>query len=1226
MDNKTQSFQFRKTKLALAVAMTVSLAACGVDGDEGSVSTSNATADASQPTSVDQAMPTGSIAGVVLDTNGMPVVGATVSVAGMTTTTDESGSYKVDDAQVTNVAGADDDTGHSAFIVVIQSPAGYASTVTVDVKPEAQVDAANNDSVGTPLTTFVDGFLAQADTAVVPKMESTVEGYLRNNTTGEPIANATMTLDFTGIASGAGSTVSPVSENQSTSGDSITVVTDATGHFMFTGVANDSTYNININGYTRAAAPGGGSTVAGTTAEGVTNWVGDINVVANASGDSKAPYVANVVGWIQQSATSGGVQYGMLNRGVDQVFTVQFSEAVNAASFNADDVLVTLGNSEYLATESVVLAEDGRSVTVTLAEALDEGDKISIFMPWADATDLAGNYFSTTVNGGDASATTAEAGKVDFDASQTAVSGKAGYLRVNLCVFIEPSSGEGTATQVVDQSAGVDGGSSALAAYSNAYIDSREDSGDGVVQQINGSDSAERLSVFRAIQGNATSSATFSGDGAQTVFTLASDPVGILSVTVGGTETAVTVSGADITFGAAPAAAANNIVVNYVASNYDDRATRVTIAFDGSATATASAGSSGVTVANNPWTGDNTVPSSASSWAHYFDFNSIDHGDYGRIKYTDDLGVQTKDEFIQVFDNAKPTTVIQDSYDLHGYNNEGTYTATVTTSGQAQYGNGGETSHAGINDVPGNPTLYIQPRHLAQKGTNGAVPARGSEFNTLTTGMVGRLGANEAPAAPAPNESSLTTFDANSTTELAAPLYDAAAIAGWTVSQDIGVGFSEFLSTTIGTPTYTGTTAISGLVVENTVDKDVDGNQNVTLSNVGANDDIEADLVLFTTADVVGMANNDNGAIMGFAGAVSDSRGNTADADSNAQVVILDAMPPMVTSATWTGTELVMSFNEPLRALNTTARNIQVWNPVDASAGGSGAIGVTTANGSLSNDMQTLTVSLTTGQANAIANAMQDGNDNEFLYNDDADATDEENHAVLAWDGIQDANFNAWSTFDDGTAPLDTRYETRAPRFLLVNGVGTFTYSVATSGYLDNDGTPGDEDGAVTFTITFTHPIDLTSPADVAVDGTLTATALGSAINAAEGGAGWSAPGGAAVGQPGVQSTLSWNTVAAADVAIIEAIFSVNDIGAANAAAGDNADAGTFSNGPVANDQAQASVSISADRRVITLNITTEAEGVRFGVTDFLFDTVVDSTLINGAQTSAGRFNWQNTN
>jgi hypothetical protein len=1212
MVNKTK---FYKTKVALAVVLSLGLAACG-DSD-GDVATSNNTADASQPTEVNQ-VAKGSIQGVVLDTNGQPVVGATITTAGKTATTDASGSYIFADLPVSNVAGADANTTNNAFTIVIQSPAGYASTATVEVTPSAQIDAANGGTQSgasdIPLTTFIDGFLATAPTAVMPKMESVVEGWIRDEVTGEAIAGAVLSLDFDVINATTNSVA--IANNATISGDMLSATTDADGHYRFENVYNDSDYFLSIEGYNFKVGGAQTETTARvTTAEGVVINTGDLEVKAITSADDIKPFVANVTGWIEDSATAGE-QYGMLNRGVDQTFTIWFSEPVNAATFNSDDVLVTLSNKTYLSTDTVTLATDGKSMTVVLTEALDEGAKISIFVPWADATDVAGNFFDVAEN--DAAPGGNGLG-IDFDYKTPATSGKATYLKVNLCTFIEPSTGSGVATQVVDEVTGTDGGSSLLAAYSNAYVDSREDSGDSIVQQINGSDSAERLSVFRAIQGNTSTSESFTAVGGETTITLSDAPVGILSYKVNGTETAVTsILGNVITVPAlAPADVA---VTQYVTSTYDDRATRATVVFEGSATATASGYSSGTSV-----TSAATVASTSAPSTHYFDFDGVDHNDKTQIVYTDDLGVETKTELVTFTDQAKPTTVIQDDYDLHGYNNNGTYTATVTANGQAQYGNGGETSHAGINDIPGNPTLYVQPRHLAQKGTNGAAPVRGTEFDELVSDMSNRLGAGESPAAAGANESTLSRFSTNEPT-LSAPLYDAAAYASWTVGQDIGVAFSEVIALATGAPTYTGTETLTGFAAENSVTDDVDGNTNVILANGTGVIEIEPDLVLFTTSDVVSLANNDNGAILGFAGAVSDARGNVADVDSNAQVVLLDAMPPMVTSALWTGTDLVVTFNEPVTLHATNASNLQVWDPTDSTAT-SGAIGVTTANGTLSADSKTLTVALSTVQANSISTKFNDGAANEFLYEDNSSSTGEENHAVLAWDGVNDANGNDWDQFNnavDGT--YTNRFETRAPRFLMVNGVGTFTYNVATAGYLDNvGGNDGDDDGAVTYTITFTHPIDLTSPADVVVNGALTATALGTAIDTAEGGAGWSAPGGAAVGQPGVQSTLTWNTVAAADTAIINAIFSVDDIGIADSAA-DTADAATFTTAAAANSTANAIVTISADLRTITLNVTAQAEGIDFGRTDFFFNTVVDSALINGAQTSAGRFNWQNTN
>jgi len=388
MVNKTQ---FYKTKVALAVVLSLGLTACGDDDTA-----------ASQPAEVKQ-VATGEISGVVLDTDGDPIVGATVTTGNAKATTDESGTYTFLGLPVANVAGADDDTSNNAFTIVIQAPEGYAKTATVNVMPSAQIDAENNDDVGVPLTTFIDGFRATAPNAVMPEMKSSVEGYVQNDITGEPIADAKIALDFTGVAvSTAAGTVNTPNGNASLSGETVSVRTDENGHFLFEGVSNDSIFDLSISGYsfvvpatTPATTPAAGQTQAGfavTTAEQVENWVGTLTAVQNTSSDSKSPFIEN----IGSSIGAAGDAYNMLEPGFDGTTGIVFtmSEAVTQ-TIDATNVSVwseTLG--AYKAVASV--AQTATTLTVTLTDAIASGEEVQVLFQMNEIRDGAGNLFTVT--------------------------------------------------------------------------------------------------------------------------------------------------------------------------------------------------------------------------------------------------------------------------------------------------------------------------------------------------------------------------------------------------------------------------------------------------------------------------------------------------------------------------------------------------------------------------------------------------------------------------------------------------------------------------------------------------------------------------------------------------------------------------------------------------------------------------------------------------------------
>ncbi len=1199
MVNKTK---FYKTKVALAVVLSLGLAACG-DSD-GDVSTSNNTADASQPTEVKQ-VAKGSIQGVVLDTNGQPIVGATVTVSGKTTTTDASGSYKVDDLQVTNVAGADAGTAHIPFVVVIQSPEGYASTATVNVTPNAQIDAANNDSVGTPLTTFIDGFSAQAGTAILPKKDSVIEGWIRNVDTGEATEGAFLSIDYTGLSS----TVAAGGANVAISGDLKTTTTDAEGYYRFEGAYNDAVYQIaiqdhifvgsttttdtatdasaveayvqgaagsrtiattykvkanttpvvTVNGVQTAAfiildgvitsnsaadivaatdyvtvsythevttttttSPSGtqyGSTPT-TTGEGVEINMGTQTVRMITSSDTIRPYVANVSGWIQSSASG----YGILNEGVDTEFKIHFSEPVNAATFNVADVLVTDQNSTILPTvaDGVVLAADGRSVTVTLAEAQDPGTKISIFIPWQDATDVAGNFFSVTAN---------DDMDIDFDSQVTATSGKASYLRVNLCVFlpavINPTGFE--AVQYFDRTEDEDAGSDDLAAYSNAFLDNHN-------SQLDQATPAADLEL-RQLNGDDTDTASLLDD------------LGSL------------VSGTAITTDTDHAAV---VVTKGQASSF---------------------------------TWSNATGTTSSDYGTRVWFNNVDHGDSVTFTYYNDLALAAGQVSVTLVDAIKPTTILQENYNLPGV---GIYASKIVTTGELPtQGSGGEVTEVGVDATIGNPIIYVQPRHLTPTiaATNTASTVEAIEFDALTANVTSRSATT--------TETPQTFEDAGSTTDQ--PIYDDAAFAAWTAvsrANSMGVGFSEDVAmTTGGAPIFSGTgVTITNFTALNDVAKDIDGNALLTDSK---------DLVRSEVSDMVALANDNHNSTLSFSGDVEDIHANVADDASQAVVVFRDAMPPMVTAAQFNGSDVVITFNEALGSRSDLDSKSLIIDDLDTTVDGaaeslllsSSATGTTLGAFSISADGKTLTVQTGTKSAN-ISALFEAGQANEFAWNEVGNAT-LENHVALAWDEIPDSVGNQWSFFDaDTLAPATPRYAVEAPRFYMFDNVGPFTYGVATAGY---DEAPAnvagqDDNGDIVLTITFTHPIDLAL-----------GNAFSDAIDGADG-----------IVTPNPITDLSYSTSTAAGAAVMNALFTMDlDDGGANNE--------SFGTGVVSATNVNGSVTIDASHTVVTLTIDAADgavlfdQGVGNDTSKFGFATTVTSA-INGLQTTAGDFNWQKNN
>ena len=256
MVNKTQ---FYKTKVALAVVLSLGLAACGdSDGDEGSVSNSTTQSDATQNTVGNQSELTVTVKGLVIDSNGNPVVGAAVWLGNTETKTTGGGQYEFTDINVTDVVGvnnegdeADDNTTHQSLTITVRSTDTYLGAI-VTVTPEAQVNNTGGEGSGnttdganstTTIQTFVSGYTVEAGTAVLPMLNAGTYGYVRDCRTGQPLANVedVLSLDFVTVNEDADSVIGTQLTN---SEDNHDIDSDADGMFSLTSLAANSTYTL----------------------------------------------------------------------------------------------------------------------------------------------------------------------------------------------------------------------------------------------------------------------------------------------------------------------------------------------------------------------------------------------------------------------------------------------------------------------------------------------------------------------------------------------------------------------------------------------------------------------------------------------------------------------------------------------------------------------------------------------------------------------------------------------------------------------------------------------------------------------------------------------------------------------------------------------------------------------------------------------------------------------
>ena len=970
--------RFKKTKIALAVVLTMGLTACGVDGDEGSVSNtvsqSETTTEVAQ-NSVGNQQLTGAVTGVVLDTNNVPVVGAKVFLAGVEVTTDGGGVYLFENVAVINVQGADGsaDVG-SPLLVSIVAENGLSASVTVT--PAAQVNNSD-DSESTVITssvhTYIDGFLAQAGTAVIPTITTRTTGYLRDCATGSPLVGGTVVFDFVGLVG-----EDEDGDLQTVSGTvgsaAFSVMTNDDGMFDVL-LPDDSVLNFLVTGYdvTDAAELDNGTTLY-TKNEGVDLFLGTTAVCANefegAPYVATAPKVVSIDGQMGTAVSEGGLgstyiydhdadaetpdastvhSYALLNDGVVNDFVINFSEAMSA-DFDLTQARV-LVDGDVVADAVVASTDDGASATVTFAEDLAGGSKVDVWFPFWNATDAEDGLYMV---GND---------DIDYDAvSVTLTGGNASYTHVFFATFEMPT-GDGTVVlgpQVTDAVPGADGdtGTSALdvdlAEYSSAFADNIDgvSRASAILSQLNGdSDTATRLiALGDEILGSTLLAGKFQED------------LGVVE--------------------------------------YD------------------TSGSPGGVV----WS-----PTPEATGGGVAQFEGAAHGDEVTLTPKNGWGDVLSDSTVTVTlqDTIAPTAVLQESYA------KGNQLTVSLETYNAEFGAGGEISGVASGEfaIVGTPILFVQPRHLGE---------RGEEFAGLVTTDLE------------------STIDLNTTVH---PMYDATSFTAWAkVPAVIGVAFSENLTAVAAAaPTYSGTAAnITGYTINNDVTTNVDG------------DPKNADLVDFATPDVMSLANDDAGSMLGFEGAYEDSAGNVITEASNANIMMQDAMPPMVVSAKWLGATFVVEFNE---SVDTSVDvSLTVTDPTDNTS-----LVTLTLNDAAHTSGNEYAMTVPAG----LTAIFQDGTTDEFLYDETGD-TDEEQHAILNWDMVPDATGNMWSDFTPDGAITDNRWEVSSPRFLAYSDVSPFEVSASYS-TLPATGTVLNT--IFTAEIHFTHALDETAGEPIVVLG-----------------------------------------------------------------------------------------------------------------------------------------------
>ncbi len=1021
---------FKKAKLAAAIALTSSTLAmtgCLVEGDDAeSVSNSN-TSSAVGNNHQRVTAPKGTVMGVVQDTNGNPIIGATVYIGNSSAVTTDGGTYQFDDiAAVRLQVTGDKNYAGDAVQVVIVPPQGYLGA-TVTVTPVAVLDAGQDDTNSSvdvdaataSTSTFIDGFSANAGTAVLPALTALVKGFVQVKETGsnELLKGKSIALDM--------KSVNEVDQQQDQNGVttsyqtlSYTSVINDDGEFLIENVPADSTLNFVFDDFEITGvdaieeAPGVDAVVAVAAVSSVVTKdeqlavnVGTILVNPIESIDEVAPFVVSV-----ENVVALNVSPALLKDDVTNQLVVHFSEGLTEAAVDqiqnagANSVVIRdVDANAYLNIDNLVVA--GNQLTITLAQNLTAGNIIHINLLKSDFMDQA--VIQNTLVKSD---------KVGFD-SDLASSNENGYLRLTLKAFSEDdlNAVTPTLTQQTHDNNGIND-VELVQLSSNVF----NDVADGVegIQQLNSSDSDDESLIDSAYRLSELASA--------------------LSATVGGNDINVDTSVARLSFAPTSAAA-------YQLELFKPNGEQVT-AID-------LIEESLIGVDTSTLMNDGSFKVDGSGVNVEGLIQNVAPGYEVKITPLDELGYPGTAAIITLADNVPPTTILQDAYGILDLDEGSTDTSSVVS---LQYGDGGEQA-SGSEATIGAPYFNVTPRLLGQvdgtdDGANDDVDdiqtfVRLYEMNTTNTD-------NEDISGKEPGEHYIdpdsNVYDANAFTSY---------IASETFSRTVGVAFSEDVAL-VGAPAFTTSQGVvnaltvpANYVVENDVFLEDDGDK------PGANSDPFADLIRFDIQDVYQFALNEGGSVLDFQNAITDTAITPNAGATKAKVVFRDMIPALVTEATYSGEELVVKFDK--------AVVIDADDGIELDLGGETISLANEDDFLLSADGMTLTVYSDAWGSGAQMNIAAAFNLGQFDQvnpkNDDFDGDTNLTHAKLNFSEVETATGVSWKLYNDGLNSKDYGFE--EPQFAVVNELYDFE--------VDGDANIiGAGDDQIELTLTSTHKID----------------------------------------------------------------------------------------------------------------------------------------------------------
>ena len=311
----------------------------------------------------------GSISGLVQDTNGNPLSGVKVIFMDKKTTTNEGGIYCFD-----NVPSVTLETNQS---LTIMAPIGYlGATVTI-------IDSVNNNNE----------LFADVGTAVLPELNSTVSGVVRDLDTGSVVVGAEVNFDML-----KGGTDSVTAQEQLQNGVTTTyavstykTTTDIHGNFTLTNIPSDSTFSVYIPEYNIDSENENLQILTNNEGYQVSNI---INVTKINLEDKIKPYIKDI-----NYVVDNSVARAVLDNNMNNSITINFSELIN---FRLDEEgLIAYsgkdGDEKKIDIE-VSSAKEDNKLTITFNQTLVAGDNLDIHLLKHNFVDKNGNILTLNNN------------------------------------------------------------------------------------------------------------------------------------------------------------------------------------------------------------------------------------------------------------------------------------------------------------------------------------------------------------------------------------------------------------------------------------------------------------------------------------------------------------------------------------------------------------------------------------------------------------------------------------------------------------------------------------------------------------------------------------------------------------------------------------------------------------------------------------------------------------